>query len=36
LEPNGQGALSLAPIYLAAKKTLASPEDKEEFRPIPW
>jgi len=29
-------ALSLAPIYLAAKKTLASPEDKEEFRPIPW
>ena len=29
-------ALSLAPIFLAAKKTLASPTDVEEFRPIPW
>jgi len=29
-------ALSLAPMFLAAQKTLKSDDDKEEFRPIPW
>ena len=29
-------ALSIAPMFLAAQKTLKSADDKEEFRPIPW
>jgi hypothetical protein len=29
-------ALSLAPLFLAAQKTLRGPNDKDEFRPIPW
>lgn len=29
-------ALSLAPLFLAAQKTLRGANDKDEFRPIPW
>jgi len=27
---------TLVPLFLAAQKTLRGPDDKDEFRPIPW